>query len=201
MTNMVEWQGHEVLETPRDPSPPSALLEQTMDQASLPALMPMSRKAARASGAHFYLGPNQCERGHHPMRYAKTGHCVECTRLTARMRYGLRRDRIIAREQQRFRDIKGDPARYAAYIERRRPLSRKYKEIPDPSRPHPQWCECCGKPPNGKHPRLNVDHDHETGRFRGWLCWTCNVGIGQLGDSIAGLQEAIRYLERSGGAA
>jgi hypothetical protein len=38
------------------------------------------------------------------------------------------------------------------------------------------------------------DHDHKTGEFRGWLCQGCNVGLGQLGDSVDGLLRAINYL-------
>jgi hypothetical protein len=41
-----------------------------------------------------------------------------------------------------------------------------------------------------------LDHCHVTGKFRGWLCRECNVGIGKLGDDIAGVRRAIAYLER-----
>ena len=44
------------------------------------------------------------------------------------------------------------------------------------------------------------DHDHQTDEFRGWLCSTCNRGLGHLGDNAAGLRRALAYLEmpRSG---
>lgn len=42
-----------------------------------------------------------------------------------------------------------------------------------------------------------IDHDHTTGKVRGILCYGCNVGIGLLGDSIEGLEEAVDYLRRS----
>jgi len=29
------------------------------------------------------------------------------------------------------------------------------------------------------------------------LCTSCNLGVGQLGDNIEGLESAIRYLQRS----
>lgn len=45
------------------------------------------------------------------------------------------------------------------------------------------------------HINLHFDHDHNTGKFRGWLCIKCNTAIGHLGDSITGLQRAITYLK------
>lgn len=47
-----------------------------------------------------------------------------------------------------------------------------------------------------KNKKLNIDHDHETGKVRGLLCWNCNVAIGHLGDSIEILQSAANYLSR-----
>lgn len=39
-----------------------------------------------------------------------------------------------------------------------------------------------------------VDHCHVTGRVRGLLCGRCNLGIGMLGDNLAGVQAAADYL-------
>lgn len=54
-------------------------------------------------------------------------------------------------------------------------------------------CACCReifiKTPN-------VDHCHESGAIRGLLCRNCNVGIGNLQDSIERLEMAIVYLRR-----
>jgi hypothetical protein len=47
-----------------------------------------------------------------------------------------------------------------------------------------------------KRPPVDVDHDHETGDFRGLLCRACNLGIGMFGDDPAKLRAAIDYLER-----
>ena len=41
-----------------------------------------------------------------------------------------------------------------------------------------------------------LDHNHDTGRLRGWLCNSCNTGIGKLGDSVETLQRAIDYLKK-----
>lgn len=39
-----------------------------------------------------------------------------------------------------------------------------------------------------------LDHDHENGEFRGWLCHPCNRAIGILNDDISLLKRAIQYL-------
>jgi len=72
---------------------------------------------------------------------------------------------------------------------------RAVQGLPQPTRAEPSACECCGRPPR-KH-SLCVDHCHETGRFRGWLCGMCNTAIGKLGDNVAGLETAIAYLKRA----
>ena len=61
-----------------------------------------------------------------------------------------------------------------------------------PQRPHA--CECCGKVSDSP---LVLDHDHETGKFRGWICAKCNLGLGRLGDTIESLMRAVEYLKKS----
>lgn len=43
---------------------------------------------------------------------------------------------------------------------------------------------------------VDVDHCHDTGKIRGLLCRGCNVGLGQLGDTVDGLLRAIEYLRK-----
>lgn len=54
-------------------------------------------------------------------------------------------------------------------------------------------CACCGRP----QLLLHVDHDHYTDKVRGLLCTQCNAGIGLLGDTVAALYAALRYLQRA----
>lgn len=72
---------------------------------------------------------------------------------------------------------------------------RKRKGIPEATRPAPLNCESCAK--LLVQGRFHLDHCHLTGKFRGWLCNQCNMGIGALGDCIEGLQQAIKYLQRA----
>jgi hypothetical protein len=72
---------------------------------------------------------------------------------------------------------------------------RKYNRQPEPTRPMPEGCECCGRSSTKK--ALNLDHCHVSGVFRGWLCSQCNTAIGLLGDNLNGAKRAVRYLERA----
>lgn len=83
-----------------------------------------------------------------------------------------------------------------AYEQNLRRIKKHASSYPKPSN---GLCECCGlNPMNCNPPRKWCwDHDHDTERFRGWLCDVCNLSIGQLGDTIDGLMNAVRYLEKA----
>jgi hypothetical protein len=51
-------------------------------------------------------------------------------------------------------------------------------------------CKICGE----HRDRLQVDHDHDTGKVRGLLCNTCNTGIGMLKDKPKNFNKAYEYL-------
>ena len=61
--------------------------------------------------------------------------------------------------------------------------------------PKEPTCECCGIEPE-KYDKLQLDHCHTTNTFRGWVCRSCNLGLGQLGDNLKGVEKALAYLRK-----
>ncbi len=54
----------------------------------------------------------------------------------------------------------------------------------------PISCSCCGDYTS----ELIIDHDHETGVFRGHTCYPCNTGMGNLGDTKEGVVRGAMYM-------
>ena len=53
-------------------------------------------------------------------------------------------------------------------------------------------CGACGKTSD-----LVIDHCHGSGRLRGVLCRSCNMGLGQIGDTEEALVRMLAYLRKS----
>ena len=53
----------------------------------------------------------------------------------------------------------------------------------------PEYCEICKK--IGK---ICFDHNHKTGKFRGWICRECNWALGLIEDNIDILEIMKNYL-------
>lgn len=56
-------------------------------------------------------------------------------------------------------------------------------------------CAICGAHQINFKKALAVDHDHETGKIRGLICFNCNIMLGQAKDNINILKNAINYLK------
>lgn len=59
-------------------------------------------------------------------------------------------------------------------------------------------CPICEK---GSIPGITAnlvkDHNHDNGKARGWLCDSCNTGLGRFKDNIELLEKAISYLKEN----
>ena len=45
--------------------------------------------------------------------------------------------------------------------------------------------------------KYHIDHNHKTGKFRGLLCYNCNVGLGLFMDNSYILIKASKYLQKT----
>lgn len=131
----------------------------------------ISRKEAVAKKLTKYFTGKPCKRGHVAERKLPSGTCTECYKQYDSIRSASDKRRNKNKQYH---------------------VNKKLQTF-EPVRPMPERCELCGSPPE-ENRGLNLDHDHQTGKFRGWLCFKCNTGIGKLGDSVVGLEKALKYL-------
>lgn len=92
---------------------------------------------------------------------------------------------------------KHTPERMAQCRDASRDTWRKKNGVPQSTRPSPAHCEICGRPPNSRY-RLALDHNHISGKFRGWLCFSCNTCLGKFEDNPVWLERAAEYVRRDG---
>lgn len=59
-------------------------------------------------------------------------------------------------------------------------------------------CYVCGVPEVECLHKLHIDHNHITGKFRGFLCNTCNQAAGMMKDSPELLMQLAMYVEQDG---
>ena len=81
----------------------------------------------------------------------------------------------------------------------------KKKILPDNPRPaYGELCKACKRPVyanqsdipadvNGTYAWM-FDHNHQTVKFRGWICNPCNTGFGLLGDTSDSVKLRLQYL-------
>lgn len=55
-------------------------------------------------------------------------------------------------------------------------------------------CSICNRQEKDGRRKLCLDHDHKTGKFRGWLCENCNRALGQFEDNPNILRKAADYV-------
>lgn len=110
----------------------------------------------------------------HRHRYGRNTHCKVCKSKQAKERYanGPNRDSFLRRT-------------YGITLD-------EYDEMLESQG---SVCAICGgTPDNGR--RMNVDHDHDTGKIRGLLCNHCNPLLGNANDNPYILRLGAMYLEK-----
>lgn len=131
--------------------------------------------------------------------------CIRCFCIKPNSAFGRRKDTISGRQgvckicmkatKDRFvealKDSKGN-AKKNKYV----PCNATVKEVKDA---FTGKCEMCGILEEECFQRLHMDHCHETGNFRGWLCYNCNNLLGRARDSEGILMRAIDYLKKHKG--
>ena len=116
-------------------------------------------------------------------RYAN-GHCAPCGGARVAAWVKANRDKRRA----------GYAAWRARNLEKSRADAHNRKGYPVPTRPRPDACEICGSEPSGRVTVLCLEHCHETGIFRGWVCERCNKGLAIFGDNLDAIIERLtRY--------
>lgn len=80
------------------------------------------------------------------------------------------------------------------YYYRKGCADRKSKSETSAGRARPIACEVC----KGEQAKMCWDHNHKTGKFRGWLCQDCNFVLGLVRDSANQLRALAQYLDSDG---
>ena len=83
---------------------------------------------------------------------------------------------------------------YKLFRERYR-LRKQYPPPKDPNYKCP-ICSVGSKNSVNKKTVWNLDHCHDTKKFRAYICATCNKGLGMFKDKTTLLNEAIKYLNK-----
>lgn len=71
------------------------------------------------------------------------------------------------------------------------------QELSDIYKQHNHCCDLCGIPEQTYGKSLCIDHDHITGKYRGFLCIPCNSALARLGDNIENIYKVFAYLSKS----
>jgi hypothetical protein len=138
-------------------------------------------KAANQARAVEWVKANREARKEHQRRYREKN-----------------REKIRESNNKSIREENGEmTAKYKARL----PVKRAQRVIDLETlagRPRPLVCDICHRPPDPTK-GLHFDHCHQHGHFRGWLCRSCNLALGNVQDDPNLLRKLAEYLEKSSG--
>jgi hypothetical protein len=80
-------------------------------------------------------------------------------------------------------------------------IKSKDREVWESKRPKAYslfTCPLCQKTTIVGLSKVVLDHNHHTGKVRGFLCESCNTGIGRFDDDISLVKRAISWLAKEG---
>jgi len=112
--------------------------------------------------------------------------CKVCYKIYWDQYYKTHKDEKLAKNRAYY---KKDPVKHRLRERLKRRLELGLEILPEPEN-----CEICHRI---TVKALALDHDHVTGKSRGYLCNTCNTGLGLFRDSEELLMQAIQYLKRT----
>ena len=110
--------------------------------------------------------------------------CIKCNETKNQKHFGVR-----WRDQHNIRHLLNvcNPCKgYDASV--RKKIKKELKG------PIPKVCEICEK----INYKIQIDHNHYTEKFRGFLCNSCNSSIGKFNDDPSMVIKAIKYLMKDG---
>jgi hypothetical protein len=143
----------------------------------------VTRAEAKTLGLKRYFTGRPCPQGHVSQRQT-TGGCVMCASEKTKK---LSTEGYHKEKKKQYRQ--SNPEQHRGYTNKYY-LNRKEREA---GRARPDTCELCGT-----GTKLEWDHDHETGLFRGWLCNRCNSVLGRVGDDASLLMKLAAYVNNGG---